>query len=309
MDTSAIAALAAKAQALPGTALPQVSAEHELHIDGDYAAYYFSGNDETTISAAKAKLLDYIRTVQQYGGVGGRTVVHLSSSGTDKGRRYKIATVKPYQGQRDSSRRPKNWEALRNWLEDGLPGSVGIQIKMWLDREADDGVAASARFALSKGRTPVISSRDKDFRMFGGLHVVWTTLDVVRVPANAWEVIGPDGEVYGHKWFWLQMLQGDSADHIPGLEMIKGKKGFKTCGPSCASDVLQFVDNNLDAFFNVSVLYEDYYGDAWADRFVEQAALLWMRNDNKAEVDNFMQIIPQPEKVLLDAVQRLKDRL
>ena len=308
MSPEQIAALAAKAAPLPGAAIPDPDGNRELHIDGDYAAYYFSGNDETTISQAKRNMLDAFQIVKDYGGVGGRVVVHLSAASSDKGKRWQIGTVKPYQGQRDSGRKPKNWQGMRDFLEAGMPGS-NVRAKLWYDREADDGAAASARFAHEQGKLPVIFSRDKDFRMIPGLHVVWTTYETVLLKPGTFELIGPDEKVYGDKWFWLQMIQGDTADNIPGLERIKGKTGFKTCGEACAKEVLKSIHNNGDAYFNVSLVYEDYYGEEWADRFVEQAALLWMRSDNKADVADFLKVIPQPEAAIHRAIIKLKERI
>ena len=88
MSPEQIAALAAKAAPLPGAVIPDPDGNRELHIDGDYAAYYFSGNDETTISQAKRNMLDAFQIVKDYGGVGGRVVVHLSAASSDKGKRW-----------------------------------------------------------------------------------------------------------------------------------------------------------------------------------------------------------------------------
>lgn len=286
----------------------------DLHVDGDYAAYYFSGNDDTTIASAKRNLIDHVLTAKDIGGVGGRVVIHLSSGLGDKGKRFKIATIKPYQGQRDSSRRPKNWEAMRAWLEadEVLPGT-DFRVKTWADREADDGAAVASRYAWGQGKTPVILTRDKDWRMFPGLHVVWTTFDRVLVRPEHFRVIGPDGELYGPAFFWHQMLMGDAADNIPGLERQPAREPgkFKTCGESCAVDWLGGVRSNREAFVTVAGLYRAYYGASWPDRFVEQAALLWMRLDNAAYVGDFMRVIPdEPERKELEAaLVRLEKRI
>lgn len=303
-------ALAAKAQgALPSAVPAALDPNRELHIDGDYAAYYYSGKDDTAPGAAKANMLDAFRNVRQLGGAGGRAVVHLSAGGGDKGKRYKIATVKNYQGQRDSGRKPKNWEYLRDFLENSLPHPEFKGV-LWSDREADDGVAAAAAYAHTVGRTPVIYSRDKDFRMIPGLHIVWTTLDAVRLHPGEWERIGPDGEVYGLKWFYLQMLQGDTADNIPGLERIRVGGKDKTIGAVGADKLLAGTANIMSGYNRVAEAYEGYYGEAWTDRFVEQAALLWMRTDNQAAVEDFLKAVPpEDHEELAPAIQRMKERL
>lgn len=307
MDLSAIKAAAEKAEDIAPATLPLDPAT-DLHVDGDYAAYYFSGNDDTTLAQAKAKFIEAVRNVREIAGAGGQVVIHLSGGMSDKGQRFKIATVKPYQGQRDSSRRPKNWEGMRAWLElsKTLPGT-DWRVVTWLDREADDGVAAAARYAFQGGRVPAIYSRDKDFRMIPGRHVIWTTLERVQFNPNTWELRGPDGEVYGAKWFWLQMLAGDAADNIPGLEMQPAKKPgeFKTCGMACAETRLLDAKDSREAYKTVRELYQLYYGGSWADRFVEQAALLWLRTDNKAALDNFLRAIPVVDADLNKAVAKM----
>lgn len=313
MDPARLKELAGLATALPDQHPRPMSTDNELHIDGDYAAYYYSGNADTTLAQAKARMLDAFRVVQHLGGVGGRTIVHLTCGGCNKGGRYKIATVKDYQGHR-SGDRPKNWEGMRAFLEAGIL-APSMKIKMWNDREADDGVAVAAHYAYRQGKMPVIFSRDKDFRMIPGLHVVWTTYDRVVVPPGTFELIGPDDEVYGDKWFWLQMLQGDRADAIPGLEKVAAKKAgaWVNCGDTTALKMLAGTTNNAQAFDVVYRAYDAYYGDEGADRFVEQAALLWMRTDAKALPDDFRKVLPEMVPSLKDdidkAIEAMKGRL
>lgn len=304
-----IQALADKAKALGDAALIPVSADTELHIDGDYAAYYFSGNDETPFGDARSNMVRTLELVRRIAGAGGRSIIHLTAGGSHKGHRYQIATVKPYQGQRDSSRRPKNWQAMREWLESG--NVQGHKIKLWDDREADDGVAASARYALTVGKRPAIFSRDKDFQMIPGRHVSWTTLAVTEVEPTTWAKADEDGRIYGQKWFWMQMLQGDSADNIPGLEgqpTVDGK-GFKTCGAKCAEDRLAAASNPEEAYATVRDLYQRYYGESWPARFAEQAALLWMRTDNDARLDDFLRAVPAKVPELVKAAYQLERRI
>lgn len=307
-------ALADKAGALGDAALPPMLETTELHIDGDYAAYYFSGKDETTFGDARSNALRTFGLVKRLAGAAGRSIIHLTEQGSHKGHRYAIATVKPYQGQRDADRRPKNWAAMREWLEAG--GIEGYRVVTWPDREADDGVAAAARYAWESGHTPAIFSRDKDFRMIPGRHIDWTTLDTYETTPYTWALDTDEADsngpiIYGQKAFWLQMLAGDSADNIPGLEgqpaKVDGK--FKKCGGACAHAWLSNSDTPEQAFGVVAGMYQSYYGQAWPERFVEQAALLWLRTDTAASIGDFLRTVPLKAPELAKAVRSLERRI
>jgi DNA polymerase-1 len=271
-------------------------------------AYYFSGNDETSFGDAKANALRTIQAVRRIAGAGGRAVIHLTAPGSHKGHRYAIATVKPYQGQREGKSKPKNWQAMREWLE--ADSVLGFKVKLWDDREADDGVAAAARYAFESGRRPAIFSRDKDFQMIPGRHVSWTTLGVTEVEPTTWAIADEDGRLYGQKWFWLQMLTGDAADNVPGLPGQPAKGGgFKACGAACAESYLGDANTPEEAYARVRDLYERYYGASWPAAFTEQAALLWMRTDNKASVGDFLRAVPFKVPALDRAVFQLERRI
>lgn len=310
IDADKLAALAADMAALPQTELRPVLESTELHVDGDYLAYYFSGNDDTAFGSARRNTLDCIENVARIVGAGGRKVLHLTSGCSSKGDRFIVATEKPYQGQRDSGRKPKNWEAMRNWLESGDIG-MGWKVKIWTDREADDGVACAARYALQCGRTPGIFTRDKDFRMIPGLHVDWDTLGLVEVKADTFCVYGTDPDnVYGSKWFWLQMLQGDTADNIPGCAKVLNDKGkLVACGPKTAEKLLASCRTPEDCWKVVRQCYEDCYAVAWADRLTEQAVLLWLRTNNDADIGDFLRAVPAKVPALDAALLKLERRI
>lgn len=316
MDADKIAALAAQAHDIAPVVLP-MDPDVVLHVDGDYAAYYFAGNEETTISSSKRNMIDMVKSAQQIAGAGGGVVIHLTHGLSDKGGRFKIATVKPYQGQRDSGRKPNNWEAMRRWLEESktLPGT-DWRVVQWTDREADDGIAAAARYAWQSGKVPAILSRDKDFRMIPGRHVVWTTLERIETRPETWKLDTHDSDtngpiIYGQISFWLQMLQGDTADNIPGLEKQPASKPgtFKNCGGGCAHEYLDIAQTPEQAYAIVRHLYAAYYGASWPDRFAEQAALLWLRVDNEAFVGDFMRAVPARVPELEQAIVRLQRRI
>lgn len=278
-----------------------------MHLDGDMVCYSCAGNDDTTPGEARMNALALIEKLRVRSGAES-VVVHMTAPGCHKGERYLVATVKPYQGQRSGSRRPKNHGYLQDWLIQFT--GTQFRVKLWKTREADDGIAVCAYHAAGSPGPGyiVIATADKDMRMLPGLHIDWKTHKLVRVMPGDFAVYGePDGDkpakLYGSKWFWMQMLMGDAADNIPGLPKYcttdsKGKPCLKPMGEKTAEKFLERCTNNAAAFAEVYGLYCDYYGEPVSDSvrldlrqadamFCEQAALLWMRTDKDAAVNNF----------------------
>lgn len=309
MDIAAYAKKAAAANPMPFANAPAPTPGLVAHVDGDFCAYNCAGNDDTDPGRARQIFLSKLDSIKFASGATS-VVVHLTDRASTKGERYLIATVKKYQGQR-GGRKPRNWEMLREYME-GYEGDK-FRTKNWIGREADDGIAYVAHATARIGKLAVIATADKDMRMLPGRHVIWQTKQLVEVPLGAYEVIGPDDKVYGHKWFWLQMLQGDSADNIPGLEgyfLPSGKRGLM--GEATAKKILAKTSDNEEAYAEVSHLYKGYYGvDTWADRFAEQAALLWLRVDKNAALDNFLSPgwVGPGYNLVLAAVARLQWRV
>lgn len=272
---------------------PAMVPGRQVHIDGDYLCYYAAGNDDTDPGQARLNASNYIENARVWAGAE-KAILHLTASGCHKGERYLVATRKPYQGQRSSDRRPVNWRYLREW-SCGYTGDQFVK-KVWATREADDGIAACAQYAAGRGDKAVICTADKDMQMLPGIHLDWKDNSLfTEVPPDGWEVIGHNGKTYGEKWFWLQMLHGDSADNIPGLEfvfapVVPGKpERMNKVGPAGALKIIQGLTDPQDVRNVVQDTYLRSYrgtGDG-ADRFAEQAALLWLRRDNAASVRNF----------------------
>lgn len=315
---AAAAAEQAQSEAIKAVDKVPVVPGRKVHIDGDYLCYYASGNDETEPGMARLNALDFIQRAKDYTG-SEKAVLHLTASGCHKGERYLAATVKPYQGQRSSDRRPKNWRYLREWGT-GYKGAEFVS-KVWSSREADDGIATCAEYAVRQGRLDAIATADKDMQMLPGVHLDWKDHSILtEVPPDTYEVIGKNGKVYGLRWFWLQMLQGDSADNIPGLEyaffsVVPGKpERMNKVGPKTAENLLRGIRSHDEAAQAVLDLYVRSYrgtGDGY-DRFCEQACLLWMRRGNKADVLDFMDYMPREtdhRMELFAASRRLDDRI
>lgn len=269
-SAAALAAIAGSPMSLGSV---PILPDRKLLVDGDGLAYYCAGNDDTQPGEARERLIDKVKSAQRIVGAGEVRIL-LTLSGSHKGHRYAVARVKPYQGQRANSRRPKNWRYLRDLME---TTNIGFQVEGTSTAEADD---LFGRYAYSNPDSCVIYTQDKDMRMLPGMHLDWVThvAHIVRHRVYNGTVLSCDSvyndKQYGPRWFWLQMLHGDQADNIPGLPrvVIDGKP--KLCGPVTADKLLRG-----DAPYHaiVAAMYESFYKERWLVEMMEQACLLWMR--------------------------------
>lgn len=309
MSDAIAAALAAAAaenpmpQALP---VPAVVPGRVLVADGDYLAYYCGGNENTTSGEARDAARERLLRMRTMGGCE-KIVVHLTDTGSTKGERYCIATVNPYQFKR-TGHKPKNWEYLRDWMQSG--GGGLFQVKTWGDREADDGAAYHA--TVLGPQLACLSCADKDWRMIPGWHLDWKTWILTHMAPGTFRIDGIDGHIHGEYFFWLQCLMGDGVDCIPGLPKFVTKGKAKLMGEKTAEKFMAMnnVTSNSTAFPVVGALYRTYYGDLWADALAEQMALLWMRRDAKAEIDDCLRYMgPFVEQAMQPAFDRLIARV
>lgn len=272
MNAFAAAIAAAVEQAPMSNGEQGVRKGRLLCADGDGLAYYCAGNDDTAPGEARSNLLNKLRSAQQASGAEEIKIV-TTSAGSHKGFRYAVARAKPYQGQRTTGRRPKNWEYLRDYLSAGAPGS-GFDVEFTAIAEADD---LFSRYALHHPDC-VIYTQDKDMRMVPGWHLEWLTHIMFRLDANAFRAEHGD-KVWGRAWFWQQMLQGDTADNIPGLPFYREGGKDKRIGEVGATKALAKVESDMGALLVCQQLYRSYYEDRWLVEMLEQGILLWMRND------------------------------
>ena len=248
-----------------------------LLADGDGLAYYCAGNDDTDPAQARVNLLN--KLAEAKGAAGAEHVrVLTTASGSTKGHRYAVARVKPYQGQRSNSRRPKNWSYLRSLLEGGFDPRYPVELVG--HAEADD---LFGKYATEFGADNVVHfTQDKDMRMLPGWHMEWRELRLTRVPTGCYDHVF-NGKQYGLKWFWLQMLHGDTADYVPGLpKYIKPDGKAALCGEATAGKLLAECTSSDEARGVVSGLYSGFYEDEWQVNILEQGILLWMRRDAKS---------------------------
>jgi hypothetical protein len=289
LDFKSLGAKAAAAQPMGYGAVPIVP-NRILLVDGDGLCYYCAGNDDTDVGTARANLISKVKRAAELVGAGHIKIL-VTGSGSNKGHRYAIARVKPYQGQRAGSRRPKNWEALRELLATGFNG---VEIETTYTAEADD---LFGWYAYNYPDDVVILTQDKDMRMLPGVHLDWVTNRIHKVEHSLTDVRHEyrmynrkvhdsvfNDKQYGPRWFWLQMLHGDTADNIPGLPLARIKYGgswvdagysLNKVGEAAAVKIL--AGQVVPVGEVVAEAYLSNYGQRWLVEMLEQACLLWMR--------------------------------
>lgn len=119
----------------------------------------------------------------------------------------------------------------------------------------------------------IICSLDKDLKMVPGQHFEWSrTIKGKEIPSKRIFVT----EVDGWRWFFKQLLMGDSTDNILGLFGV-GKKS------KLVTD-LDKIDDRQSMYEHAQPHYEDRFGSYWVTFMYENARLLWMLRNEKDDI-------------------------
>lgn len=185
--------------------------------------------------------------------------------GTKTNFRFAISTSRPYKPNR--SEKPFLYPALEAYVR------VTYNYAERQCVEDDDTMAM-----LSDGKTNIIVSADKDLTQVNGYYYrpeLWnsgsygpvlvsdsTSFIQPKNPSN----IGKGLTGIGYKFFWAQVIMGDSVDGISGLPKH---------GPKFAYDLLKDVKSEWEAYEAVKWAYRDIYYNSDAC-MREQVDLLYM---------------------------------
>lgn len=140
---------------------------------------------------------------------------------TDGSFRYKIATIKPYKGNRAGLAKPLYFNTIKSYLIDEYKF---ISIK---DYEADD-LCIAAHFTLSKDNEVTIASPDKDLRQVEGKFYDYKKQELSSITNEEAQLN-----------LWRQVLTGDTGDNIPGLSGVGPVKANKLLIQPYSQAVLQ----------------------------------------------------------------------
>jgi 5'-3' exonuclease, C-terminal SAM fold len=184
------------------------------------------------------------------------------------GFRYSIAKTKPYKGTRHNPK-PFHFYNILVYL------MANYHVVVSKDGyEADDEICMHQQEMRGVGIDTIICSRDKDLRICPGAHFSWECGKQRAIGPHTTDTVGSlhkkeNGEVYGYglKFFYYQMLVGDSADNIPGLPKV---------GTVGAYNLLNNLNSVEDLHKTVKNAYMETMGESAKDYFLEQSSLLWM---------------------------------
>ncbi len=189
---------------------------------------------------------------------------------TGKGNfRDAIAVTKQYKGNRKKEK-PFHYHNLKAYIKAAYD-------TRWQDGlEADDLLCIEQQSRLHL-RDTIICSRDKDLRIQAGYHFSWEVggqprfgpawveeLGILQLKRGGKKLFGT-----GMRFFYSQLLTGDSTDNIPGLGRYGPVKTFNALVACTTAAEL----NNV-----VCELYRERFGDKWMEAMTERGRLLWMVN-------------------------------
>jgi hypothetical protein len=191
--------------------------------------------------------------------------------------REDIAKTKVYKGNRTSPK-PFHFANLSMYIYNNYDCKLAIGMEADDLISIDNNILRSTSMATfentpsQKGATPIICSRDKDLKITPGLHYSWACGKSPSHPVREIDKIGfleepKKGKLIGGglKFFYAQVLMGDSTDNIPGLA------GY---GPVAAYNLLKDCVTEEEMYHTVR---NTYLLNECPDEYLrEQMNLLWI---------------------------------
>jgi 5'-3' exonuclease len=218
-------------------------------IDGDIIAYRAAfSTEQMGASDTRRKVDDLIQFILDstvlFPEVGLDYVVYLTGKGNF---RDNIAKSHPYKGNRKSVQKPRHLQTARDHMESEYQAIISK------GEEADDLIAKEA---ARLDYHACVASIDKDMLQIPCWHFNIVRGDYLKV------------EPYGGiKFFYTQILTGDTADNIVGLWKV---------GPVKAKKILEDAETEEELWDLVVKAY-----DGNEDRVIENARLLWLRREEE----------------------------
>ena len=212
-------------------------------IDGDIVAYriaFSCKNAPKTFQSSTEDLINHIFDECSFYNGTGDYELYLTGKGNF---RHDIAKSHVYKGNRKKAEKPALLPDIRKFLIDNYKTTISE------GQEADDLIGIEA---TRVGPNVVIASSDKDMLQLPATHFNFNK--------NVFKFVD---EIEGLRFFYTQILTGDSADNIKGLHKV---------GPVTAAKILKGIFCEDDLW---RAVLDAYANDR--DRVIENARLLWLR--------------------------------
>lgn len=264
-----------------------------LLLDADFLVYQAAATVKTLPTAIKR----FYTLVLEHMFLTGcsKCRIYITPSNCAKCNRYFYPTVKVYQDQRQKRQElplkaPLKQHLLNNPDEYAAQG-INVGASDWF--EADDLMIIHAH---ELGANGIVCSGDKDLRLTPGPW--WDNergkLDIIpdRYGHLYWDGDAPSNarcKGRGTKFFWAQMLMGDSADNVKGITLFDGK----LCGAAKAYELLKSIDNETDAANFVCQAYARNNQNVLAE-----AEMLWLRRTEDDSAYSYLMEVVTDEAIL-----------
>lgn len=169
--------------------------------------------------------------------------------------RHQVAVTLPYKGNRKKEK-PEFYNELRNYLIEEMGAILSPD-----GFEADDLIGCNV-----DKKKDIIASNDKDFFMVPAkAHYNFVKDEIIKIKRPTY-------------YFWKQMCTGDVADNIRGLKGIGVKKAELMLDGVKTKQMRSIVEE----------AYQREFGDSWADRFMENGKLLWIKRHYDKEFYHYV---------------------
>lgn len=188
-----------------------------LILDGDgpcYAATFDSKKIDTAFRKFKSNVYEKMFLCKA-----DTARVHITPKGCLKNNRGMLLAEKPYQANRFNKQKPPLLEVLRSALATHFDEHSDIQIFPQFAVEADDAMVQDM-YTVSNA---VLHSDDKDLQIAPGFHYNKYNGRVETINGRFGHIgmytgnSSPKIIGRGTKFFWAQLLMGDTADNVKGL--------------------------------------------------------------------------------------------
>jgi 5'-3' exonuclease len=217
-------------------------------IDGDLITYRCAASAENDpVEAAIERCRDLMHRICEDTQA---TTYELYINGSEN---FRYAIDPMYKAHRKDVAKPKHLEACREYLITDHKAHMSAGV------ETDDEIGMLATGLWEVGAPFVVASLDKDLLQLPGTHYNFVK--------NVFTQVSP---LQGTQTFYRQMLIGDRADNITGVQGI---------GEVKAGKAINCLDDEADMYDTVRAMYDTQ------ERFERNAQLLWIlkheRNPNE----------------------------